>query len=249
MKNYYAILGLQADASDEQIKKAYRKKAAEWHPDKNQNPEAKEKFQEINEAYQALTNKDKQQTSDHYGGFSSQFDNIQDIFDLFNRGAQQRQRQEVIVVQISLKDAYCGCTITLNNIPVILPPGISERDTVQATIDGRKIYIRLHVNADATFIRKLQDLYVNLPISAYDAILGTTGEIKHLDNKIYQFTIPPGIQVNQPIKLTGLGFSNPNNKNIVGDLYLICQITIPTNLTDVERSAILQVHKPKKLKV
>ena len=54
MKNYHAILGVTRSSSEEEIKKAYRKLAKEWHPDINKSPEAEEKFKEINEAYEAL---------------------------------------------------------------------------------------------------------------------------------------------------------------------------------------------------
>lgn len=61
MKKYYEILGLQPGASENEIKKAYKKMALKWHPDKNQNSEeSQEKFKEIGEAYEILTNKDKQ---------------------------------------------------------------------------------------------------------------------------------------------------------------------------------------------
>lgn len=56
-KNYYKILGVQSTDTEETIKKAYKKLARVWHPDLNQdNPEAEEKFKEINEAYEVLSN-------------------------------------------------------------------------------------------------------------------------------------------------------------------------------------------------
>ena len=55
-KDYYAVLGLEKGASDDEIKKAFRKLAIKYHPDKNQgNKEAEEKFKDINEAYQVLS--------------------------------------------------------------------------------------------------------------------------------------------------------------------------------------------------
>ena len=54
-KNYYEILGVPRDATETDIKKAYRKMALKYHPDKNQSPGAEEKFKEIAEAYDVLS--------------------------------------------------------------------------------------------------------------------------------------------------------------------------------------------------
>ena len=54
-KDYYSILGVPRDASEEQIKKAYRKMALKYHPDKNTSPGAEEKFKEVAEAYDVLS--------------------------------------------------------------------------------------------------------------------------------------------------------------------------------------------------
>ncbi|MDV4150100.1 molecular chaperone DnaJ [Clostridium sp. AL.422] len=67
-KDYYAALGLEKGASDEEIKKAFRKLAIKYHPDKNQgDKEAENKFKEINEAYQVLSDPDKKAKYDMYG--------------------------------------------------------------------------------------------------------------------------------------------------------------------------------------
>ena len=66
-KNYYEILGLDRKASEADIKKAYRKMALKFHPDKNNAPDAEEKFKEIAEAYDVLTDADKRATFDRYG--------------------------------------------------------------------------------------------------------------------------------------------------------------------------------------
>ncbi len=66
-RDYYDILGVGKNASIEEIKKAYRKLALEWHPDRNKSPQATEKFKEINEAYEVLSNPQKRQAYDQFG--------------------------------------------------------------------------------------------------------------------------------------------------------------------------------------
>lgn len=56
-KDYYKILGIPRDADEDQIKKAYRKMALKYHPDKNSDPSAEEKFKEIAEAYEVLSDR------------------------------------------------------------------------------------------------------------------------------------------------------------------------------------------------
>ena len=100
-KNYYDLLGIPKDASEEQIRKAFRGLAMEWHPDRNRAPDAEERFKEINEAYQVLIDPKKRQMYDQYGrvdvdpngGFPGRgFDGfdfqggVGDIFDAFFGG-------------------------------------------------------------------------------------------------------------------------------------------------------------------
>ncbi|XP_050441344.1 dnaJ protein homolog 1-like [Adelges cooleyi] len=66
-KDYYQILGVSKSASDEEIKKAYRKLALKYHPDKNKAPGAEEKFKEVAEAYEVLSDKKKRDIYDKYG--------------------------------------------------------------------------------------------------------------------------------------------------------------------------------------
>jgi len=66
-RDYYDVLGVSRDASLEEIKKAYRKLALEWHPDRNKSPEAEERFKEINEAYEVLSDPEKRAAYDQFG--------------------------------------------------------------------------------------------------------------------------------------------------------------------------------------
>lgn len=66
-KNYYQILGVDRKATEQDIKKAYKKMALKFHPDKNKDPDAEDKFKEIAEAYEVLVDANKRATFDRYG--------------------------------------------------------------------------------------------------------------------------------------------------------------------------------------
>ena len=105
-KEYYQILGVSRDASEEEIKKAFRQQALKYHPDRNQEPGADEKFKEINEAYQVLSDPEKRKLYDQYGyeglrnaaNGSSGFSGFEDlggfgsIFDAFFGGSSSEKQ-------------------------------------------------------------------------------------------------------------------------------------------------------------
>lgn len=70
--DYYEILGVSKEASDKEIKSAFRKKAAAFHPDKNKDPKAPEEFKKVNEAYQILSDPEKRRVYDQYGSAAFQ---------------------------------------------------------------------------------------------------------------------------------------------------------------------------------
>lgn len=131
-KDYYSILGVNKDATDKEIKRAYRRKSLQFHPDKNPgNKEAEEKFKEVAEAYRVLSDKDMRQRYDTYGTVDDNFGgmdiNPEDIFASFmkmHRGfgfgfddePQERifkGRDKILKVNVTLKEVYNNVTKTL----------------------------------------------------------------------------------------------------------------------------------------
>ncbi|MCQ2752451.1 MAG: molecular chaperone DnaJ [Coriobacteriales bacterium] len=130
---FYDILGVSKDASAAEIKKSFRKKARELHPDVSSDPNAEEKFKELNEAYDVLSDPQKKQVYDRYGTADSVsgvgggythvdigdiFGGMGDIFSQFfggmggmsdnSPGARREGRDMAIGLRISLKDAASG---------------------------------------------------------------------------------------------------------------------------------------------
>lgn len=128
--DYYAVLGVRRDASQDEIKKAFRRLARELHPDVNPDPKTQERFKEINAAYEVLSDPQKKQVYDlggdplsqqggGAGGFGAGgFGNFSDIMDAFfgtasQRGPRSRTRRgqdAMIRLEIELDEAAFGTT-------------------------------------------------------------------------------------------------------------------------------------------
>lgn len=136
MADYYEILGVSKDASKDEIKSAFRKKARQLHPDVNKAPDAEEKFKELGKAYEVLSDDEKRATYDRYGedglnnaGFNTQgpfasgFGDLGDIFESFfgdfgfGGGSRQRDPNAPVAgddlrldVELTFEEAVYGVT-------------------------------------------------------------------------------------------------------------------------------------------
>jgi molecular chaperone DnaJ len=114
MKDYYKILEVEEKASADEIKKSYRRLAAQYHPDKN--PQGEEKFKEIAEAYETLSNPEKKEKYDNRGSNPFQGTAYEDMFNqMFGSGRAQPQQQrrksapdKVVKLQLSPIESYRG---------------------------------------------------------------------------------------------------------------------------------------------
>jgi molecular chaperone DnaJ len=131
-RDYYEVLGVDRDATNEEIRRAFRKLAFKYHPDHNHDDKTGERFKEVNEAYEVLSDPDKRAAYDRFGhggaeglfgrgfeGFS--FGGFGDIFDAFFGGAATASRQATqrgadlgYGITITLEEAAFGCEKEIN---------------------------------------------------------------------------------------------------------------------------------------
>ena len=137
-RDYYEVLEVERDADATAVKKAYRRKALEFHPDRNpDDPAAEERFKEASEAYQVLSDPQKRAVYDRYGheglegrGYHG-FDDVGDIFDLFGdlfgglfgggfrRGAQRMHRGDDLRADVTVTYAEALTGVTFGRLDSI----------------------------------------------------------------------------------------------------------------------------------
>ena len=297
-KDYYKILGVEKTATQDEIKKAYRKLAMKHHPDRNAgNKSAEEKFKEITEANEVLSDSDKRKKYDtlgsnwnqyrntggqgfddfysHFGGgrrqpgsgSSYEFnENINDIFggmgggfsDFFESffggsgkgfGGRTQQQKTAIDVEanmnVTLEDAFVGSekqiSVEGKKLKIKINPGTKDGQKLRLkglgrskTTDGTKgdLYLNIHILQHPFYEIKDNELYYNLDVDLYTAVLGGKGSIRTLDGKTVSINIPEGTESEKILRLKGLGLID---ESIRGDLFVNIHVIVPKNLSKEEK--------------
>jgi len=266
MNDYYSILGVPKGASADEIKKAYRKMASQHHPDKGGDTQTFQQIEEAyrtlsDDKKRSEYDNPQQPFQDPFGPFMhpSGFENIfrhfggfGDIFGRQNRPAQNRTVG--IQTTISLEDAFQGkdliANITLPNgrdqvLNVKIPPGIQNGTVLRLAGMGEDtapgiprgdIHLTINIAEHPLFHRQGDDLVQEMNMPVWSAILGEKVLIKTIDGKELELTVPPGTQFGQTLSVQGCGMPNMQDSRLRGRLLIKVKITIPTNLTEVQKA-------------
>lgn len=304
-KDYYQILGVARGALDEELKKAYRRLAKMYHPDVNKDKNAEEKFKEISEAYNVLSDTKKRKQYDMFGGgggpfggtagpggfqwesrsgpgegfdfrqFGSEaegFGNLGDLFsELFQMGGMRQgktrtrrpyQPEEpqtggdtVTELEVDFLEAVHGASRKMNlhragrteSLSIKIPAGVDNGYRVRLVGKGEPgqfggkagdCYLNVRVKPHPLFWREGADIYCEIPITIYEAMLGATIPVPTLDGTA-QMKIPKGTVSGQKFRLKGKGAPKLEEKGSKGDQYVIVQI-VPPDKVDAEIEAMIR---------
>ena len=293
-KDYYETLGVTRTASTDEIKKAYRKLAHQYHPDVSKDPTGEEKFKEIGEAYATLKDKEKRAAYDELGrhpageefrpppnwsgqqnGQAYSFDDI-DLSDLFasfskgNRHTQQSRSMPIpgqdyeLTTQISLEDVYEGTTVELSfTVPEYdnqgqlkrvphtfkarIPKGVTNGQKMLLRGKGGKganggkdgnLYLNISFLPHRLFRVSGHDLYIDLPLTPWEAALGATVKVPTLQGAV-NLKVPAGTNSGTKLRISKRGMPKHNHEN--GDLFAVTQIVVSANPTEQELALFKQL--------
>lgn len=256
-KDFYETLGVAKTATEDEIKRAYRKLALQYHPDRNKGKESEEKFKEVTKAYEVLSDTQKRSQYDQvghsafeqgagggqYGPFSytyttggaNDFDfggggDPFDIFEQFFGGAARgRQRRQVYALSIDFMEAVKGVEkkISLN--------GKQQTIKVPAGVDeGSRIRfsdydVLIEVKPDSRFKREGYDIISEKQLSFAQAAIGDEVPVETIWGEV-KFRVPAGTQSNTLIRLREKGVPHVRGSQ-KGDHYIKITVVIPKNLS------------------
>lgn len=215
-KDYYATLGVAKGAETETIKKAYRKLALKYHPDKNpDDKKAEEKFKEITEAYAVLSDKEKRRQYDQFG----------------DSGFHQRYSQEDIYRNFDASDMFRDFGFGSDDIFSRLFGGAGGRNPFSG---GRQQPV------------KGQDYVMHLSIPFRLAVEGGKKRVEYrgeqgLEN--LQVTIPAGIESGQKLRVSGKGGRSPSG-GPSGNLFLEIKVAPDPTFSREDQNLLVKVRIP-----
>jgi curved DNA-binding protein len=222
MRDYYEILGIKKGATDDEIKKAYRKQAMKYHPDKNSgNKKAEEQFKEINEAYAVLSDKDKKKEYDTYG----------------HAGFRQRFSQEDIFRGFDFRQNFGEFGLGADLFNRIFGGGVRSTGRHNAGAQGRSFGFQ-DIFTDANGFESLrrqpskgQDLVSDLEVTLEDVAKGGQKRIllQHKGTReSIDIRIPKGIENGKKLRIPGKGLQDPHG-GPPGELY--CRVHVKDHPT------------------
>ena len=244
--DYYEVLGLQRDADPDKIKKAYRKLAMKYHPDRNSDPEAETKFKEVSEAYSVLSDVSKRAQYDRYGTIDDSFRNRppEDIFSHFDevfsemfggrfRGSKGRQSRAhrgadlQYDLHLDFLEAVHGCTKDVNIVREVncqpcrgtgLKPGSLPAPCMQCGGAGEVVQQQLFMQVRMTCT---QCAGTGKVVTDPCGSCGGRGRTQVAES--LSVTIPAGVDNNTHVRLNGKGLEGERG-GPPGDLYIIVHV-------------------------
>ena len=262
-RDYYAVLGVARDASEADIKRAFRELARRHHPDVNPD-DAGEAFREINEAYAVLSEADSRARYDRWGhpddsstGFGAVVDAAQEMInDMFRRRRNKQKGRDLrYTLELTFEEAAFGVTKTIEvtteagkrEHAIVLPPGVAEGafkvlrgegDPGKGGAPAGDLHVIVRVAEHGRFRRDSFDVHSEQEISFSQAALGAVIELDTLDGLV-KMRIPEGTQPGRVFRVRGRGIPQAAGKNAPrGDHLVHVQVHVPSELTPRQRELI-----------
>ncbi len=264
-RDYYRVLNLSRDATDTEIKRAFRELARKHHPDHNPGTNG-EAFRELNEAYAVLSDRDSRARYDRWGhqddttGLSAVVEAAQDILnDVFRRRrGKQRGRDIRYTLELTFIEAAFGCSkqITIpigedgaqrREFTVVVQAGLAdgtvktfrgEGEPGKAGGSAGDLLVSLRVAEHPVFRREGLDVRSEHAISFPQAALGAIVEVETIDGPV-KMRIPEATQSGRTFRIRGHGIPQASGKTAPrGDHLVLVQVEVPTELTAKQRQVI-----------